>query len=121
MQDLWDAYKAMCMNCLQLVPTKSACSRKFDQPWVTSLIRRLSSIKQRLYNRAKRSGLLNDWKEYHAAKKLMQKECRQAHNRFLCKIFDPDSNRGYKNLWSYVKCKRRDQVTIPPWWSIIQQ
>ena len=114
MQDLWDAYKAMCMNCLQLVPTKSACSRKSNQPWVTSLIRRLSSKKQRLYNRAKRSGLLDDWKEYHAAKKLMQKECRQAHNRFLCEIFDPDSNRGYKNLWSYVKCKRRDQVTIPP-------
>ena len=42
-QDLWDAYKAMCMNCLQLVPTKSACFRKFDQPWVISLIRRLSS------------------------------------------------------------------------------
>ena len=32
----------------------------------------------------------------------------------MCEIFDPDSNRGYKNLWSYVKCKRRDQVTIPP-------
>ena len=29
-------------------------------------------------------------------------------------MFSPDSNRGYKNLWSYVKCKKRDQVTIPP-------
>ena len=77
-------HKAMCMNCLQLVPTKSARSRKFDQPWVTSLIRRLYSEKQSFYNHAKRSGLLDDWKEYHAAKKLMQKECRQAHNRFFC-------------------------------------
>ena len=23
-QDLWDAFKSMCMNCLQLVPTKTA-------------------------------------------------------------------------------------------------
>ena len=34
-QDLWDVYKAMCMNCLHLAPTKSACSGKSDQPWVT--------------------------------------------------------------------------------------
>ena len=44
----------------------------------------------------------------------MQKECRQAHNRYLCNMFDSDSNKGYKSLWSYVKCKKRDQVTIPP-------
>ena len=41
-QDLWDAYKAMCMNCLQLVPTKSARSGRSDQPWVTLLIRHFS-------------------------------------------------------------------------------
>ena len=44
----------------------------------------------------------------------MRKECRRAHNRHLCDMFSPDSNRGYKNLWSYVKCKKCDQVTIPP-------
>jgi len=46
------------------------------------------------------------------AKKLMQKECRQTHNRYLCNMFNPDSNRGYKNLC--VKCKKCDQVSIPP-------
>ena len=49
-QDLWDAYKSMCMNCLQLVPTKTAPSGKSNQPWATPLIRRLSSKKKRLYN-----------------------------------------------------------------------
>ena len=44
----------------------------------------------------------------------MQKECRLTHNRYLCNMFNPDSNRGYKNLWSYVKCKKCDQVSIPP-------
>jgi len=29
-------------------------------------------------------------------------------------MFNPKSNRGYKNLWSYVKRKKCDQVTIPP-------
>jgi len=43
----------------------------------------------------------------------MQKECQQAHNRYLCNLFDPDFNRSYKNLWSYVKCKKCYQVSIP--------
>ena len=33
---------------------------------------------------------------------------------FLCEIFNPDSNRGYNNLQTYVKCKWHDQVAIPP-------
>jgi len=44
----------------------------------------------------------------------MQNECQQTHNRYLCNMLNPDSNTGYKNLWSYVKCKRCDQVSIPP-------
>ena len=111
-QDLWDAFKSMCMNCLQLVPTKTAPSVKFNQPWATPLIRHLSSKKKSVNIIG--SDLVDDWREYHAAKKLMQKECRQAHNRHLCNMFNPDSNRGYKNLWSYAKCKKCDQVSIPP-------
>ena len=45
-QDLWDVFKSMCMNCLQLVPTKTAPSGKSNQPWATPLIRRLSSKKK---------------------------------------------------------------------------
>ena len=45
-QDLWDAFKTMCMNCLQFVPTKTVPSGKSNQPWATPLIRRLSRKKQ---------------------------------------------------------------------------
>ena len=48
-QDLWDAFKSMCMNCLQQMPTEIAPSGKFNQPWETPLIRRLSSKKKGLY------------------------------------------------------------------------
>ena len=58
-QNLWDAFKMMCMNCLHLVPTKSAPSGKSNQPWETPIIIRLSSKKQQLYNRARRSNLIS--------------------------------------------------------------
>ena len=41
-QLLWDSYKALCIDCLQLVPTKLASSSNSNQPWATPLIRQLS-------------------------------------------------------------------------------
>ena len=43
----------------------------------------------------------------------MQKECQQAHRKYLSDTLDSTSGRIKKNLWSYVKSKRRDQVSIP--------
>ena len=112
-QQLWDSYKALCTDCLNLVPTKIVSSNSSNKSWATPLIKRLSRRKQHLYNRAKLSGLSEDWNEYCTAKKLMQKECQQAHRKYLSNILDSTSGRGQKNLWSYVKSKRRDQVSIP--------
>ena len=113
-QQLWDSYKALCADCLKLVPTKILSSINSNQPWATPLIRRLSRRKQRLYSCAKLSALPEDWIQYRTAKKLMQQECRLAHTKYLSDILNSTSSRGHKNLWSYVKSKRRDQVSIPP-------
>ena len=43
----------------------------------------------------------------------MQKECQQANRKYLSDILDSTSGRGQKNLRSYIKSKRRDQVSIP--------
>ena len=67
-----------------------------------------------MYSRAKLSALPEDWIQYRTAKKLMQQECRLAHTKYLSDVLNSTSSRGHKNLWSYVKSKRRDQVSIPP-------
>ena len=95
-QQLWDSYKALCTDCLNLVPTKIVSSNSSNKSWATPLIKRLSRRKQHLYNRAKLSGLSEDWNEYCTAKKLMQKECQQAHRKYLSNILDSTSGRGQK-------------------------
>ena len=104
----------MCTDCLKFVPTMTVSSSNSNQPWATPLIRWLSRKKKHLYNRAKQSGLPEDWMEYRAIKKLMQQECRQSHTKYLSDILNSTSStsKGRKNLWSYVKSKRRDQVSI---------
>jgi len=44
-QDLWDAFKTMCMNCLQSVPTKTVPSGKSDQPWASQKRNNACTIK----------------------------------------------------------------------------
>ena len=95
-QHLWDSYKALCTDCLQFVPTKIVSSSNSNQPWATPLIRWLSRKKQRLYNRAKLSGLPENWTQYQAAKKLMQQHCQQAHTKYLSDIFNCTSSRSHK-------------------------
>ena len=55
-QDLWDAYKAMCLICLSLL-NLSPQANVINPAWANPFIRRLSSKKQCLYNR---SDLLED-------------------------------------------------------------
>ena len=114
-QQLWDSYNALCMDCLNLVPTKTVSSNNSNKSWATPPIKQLSRRKQRLYNRAKLSGLSEDWNEYSAAKKLMQKECQQAHRKYLSDILSSTSGRGQKNLWSYVKVKDVTKSPSPPY------
>ena len=42
---LWEEFKVMCYNCLDLVPTKLQSNRS-KQPWVNSYIKQLSCKKQ---------------------------------------------------------------------------
>ena len=44
-QQLWDSYKALCVDCLKLVPIKTVSSSSSNQPWTTPLIIRLSRRK----------------------------------------------------------------------------
>ena len=92
-QQLWDSYKALYMDCLNLVPTKIVSSNSSNKSWATPLIKRLSRRKQHFYDRAKLSGLSEDWNEYCAAKKLMQKDYQQAHWKYLS---DSTLGRGQK-------------------------
>ena len=103
------------MHVYEVFTTANHQNCSFRQPWVTPLIGTFQIRQKNLYNRTRRSDLVEDWNEYRAAKKLMQKECWQP----IIDIYVTCSIQSlteviYKDLWSYVKCKKCDQVTIPP-------
>ena len=66
--DLWNAIKDICRECLNLVPSKESFTR-YNQPWINSTVKSLSCKKQRCYNRAHVMGFTEDWLKYHRIKR----------------------------------------------------
>ena len=112
-EQLWLTFKSSCQNCLDnIVPFKYSSTR-FNQPWITTFIKRLTRKKQRLYNLARSTNAASIWNEYRKIKKIVQTECHTAYNKYISKLVDPKVDPNHKRLWSYIKHKRRDQVSIP--------
>ena len=68
---LWNKFLDICIQCLNLIPTKMSSS-KLHQP--SSQIKRLIRKKQRLYNHARLTNHPNDWSSYYDIKRLSQME-----------------------------------------------
>ena len=102
----------MCQKCLELVPCKSLSS-SIKYPWITTQIKRLSNKKQRLYNRARYSGLQSDWLAYYELKKFVQHECRKAHDTYVADLLTSNNGHINKRFWTYIKGKRNEQCGVP--------
>ena len=111
-EEMWQSFRNHCKHIIEKhVPSKLSSSR-FHQPWINKKIKRLSKRKQRLYNRAKRSGKEKDWSCYNNLKKQQKLECRKAHNNYVSNIICPEINAKPKKFWSYIKSKRCDAVGV---------
>ena len=111
-ESIWKEFENMCNHCLTLVPYKLS-SVRYNRPWINSVTRYLTRKKQRLYNRARLTGRAEDWTKYKDFKKIVQKECRKAHNDYVSNLTGPDFQCCNKRLWSYIKNQRKDQFGIP--------
>ena len=110
---LWSEFKNACLNCLNnLIPSKIS-SAKFHQPWITNAIKCLSRCKKRAFIQFRQTRSPATWEYYKNLKKLTQQECRRAYNSYILRIINPNSKIDYKKLWSYIKSKRIDHVSIP--------
>ena len=61
---LWDKFKNLCIECLDLIPVKQISSNS-TYPWISPMVKHLSHQKQRWYNKAKSSNSPEAWKHYH--------------------------------------------------------
>ena len=56
---LWNGFKRICTTCLEQIPSRMT-TKRINQPWANTKIKRYSRQKQRLYNRAMNTRLADD-------------------------------------------------------------
>ena len=70
--ELWSVFKQKIKDTMCMVPSKTSSTR-YNQPWINTSIKRLCHQEQCRYNKARRSGLEEDWSNYKLIKKYTQK------------------------------------------------
>ncbi|KAI8484647.1 hypothetical protein Bbelb_375880 [Branchiostoma belcheri] len=95
------------------IPSKITSSR-YNLPWFNRNLRRHCREKQRLYNKAKKTGQEEDWNKYKRVKKGVQKSIRQAHSKYVADILGEAIVDKPKTFWSYIKGLRKDLVGVAP-------
>lgn len=89
------------------IPSKFKSTR-INLPWFSRQVKRSIKLKQRRYNKAKKTGKKEDWAAYRRCKRAANQACRQARSSYISNVMTSAMEQGNsKPFWSYVKAKRQ--------------
>ena len=96
-----------------LIPSKWSTTR-YNQPWVTTAIKRLARLKKRAHRKFRASGNNRHKTRFDRLKQDMQRVTRQAFNDYVMYILHPATYNNAKRLYSYVKSQKKDSSSVGP-------
>ncbi len=101
--EMWDEIKTKLQNIIrEHVPSKFTTTR-FNQPWITRKIKRMSKKEKKAIKIAKKSKTIRDWYKYKKLKKDLQKECRKAYEDYILNIVCGEYHQSTKNIFGFIK------------------
>lgn len=110
---LWSVFKQRIKDMMCKVPSKISSTR-YNQPWINTSIKRLCRQKQRCYNKARQSGLREDWSNYKSINKRAQKACKEAYEAYVDSVVTTGPESNPKRFWSFIKARRTDHCGVAP-------
>ena len=109
---LWSSFKEKCNSVLATKIPFKLTSTKFHQPWINKSIKQLTRHKQRLYNKARRSGSSIHWNTYRKFKRYTQQQCKNAYESYVRSVVSTEPGNNPKRFWSFIKNKRLDHCGV---------
>lgn len=111
----WGILKNQLQSLLdKYVPSKRSIIRQ-HLPWVTTTIKRMCRKKQRLYNKARKSGRSKHWDRFNQFKRDTRRAIRSAHNNYINNILAESLQSGEtQTFWRYVKAQQQDSCGVAP-------
>ncbi|XP_072042006.1 uncharacterized protein [Amphiura filiformis] len=113
-QPMWADIKTCLLNILDRgVPSKVATTR-YNQPWITKQVKRLTRQKTRSFNKARHSKKPKDFERYKVLKTTCRSACKKAYNDYVTNIISPESSSNPKRFWSFINSKKCDNAGVSP-------
>ena len=84
----------------------------YNLPWFNRPLRRKARAKQRLHNKAKKSGNPTHWHQFRAARKRMHQSLKTARDGYVSNFLGEAIEENPKRFWSYVKQLRHDDPGV---------
>ena len=96
------------------IPIKMTSSRT-NMPWFNNTLKRMCKRKQRLFNKAKRSGSNKCWQQYRTFKRDTLKAIRWQRWKHINNVLQVDLEQSDpKPFWRYVRAQRQDFSGVSP-------
>lgn len=110
---LWTEFQTVLQATIDKnVPSKMSSTR-YNLPWVDQTIRRAIRRKQRLYNKARKSGSPDDWLKFKTTRRSIDRGIKKAHNRYINEVIGGSlRSENTKPFWNYIKSTRQEVFGI---------
>ena len=93
------------------IPQKLTSTR-LNLPWFTRVQRLLCRKKQRLFKKAKKSLLTQDWTTYKSFRKAVRKNLTEARNHYISNNLKTSLTENPKKFWSFIKRLNSNSVGV---------
>ena len=98
----WSSFLDVFTACIKdSVPSRR--QKKQTKSWITPEIRKLITLKNRLFRRAKKTGCDNLWTRYKSFRNKLSNSIKLAHANHINKLLQ--SKDGKKHFWSFIRAR----------------
>ena len=103
----WSFFKTSIQEVVEKYVPSKMTSTRYHLPWMDKNLKKLSSKKHKLYNRAKATGKSEDWDKFKLVKHQCQKEQRASHNQYVADLLKTSyEEKASKKFWKYIKTQK---------------
>ena len=117
LDDNWTWFRSTVIKAMEEHIPSTMKSSRFNIPWMTRSLRKLSRRKKRAFYTAKSSNNIRCWKRYRSIRKQLQKQLRKAEREYLSTEVFESLKDDPKRFWSFIKNRRRDACGIAALWN----
>ena len=111
--ELWLDFKQVLSKAMDRhIPSKMSSTRH-NLPWVDSTIRRAIRKKQKLYNKARKSGTASAWSDFKNFRRSIDRQIREAHQTYIHNVIGESlKTDNTKPFWNYIKKMKQEVFGI---------